>query len=71
LWYGSFFPDAPRVHVDNTWLAQRWNGSARVFLWTEKRHREALEGIDARQVWELASGGGKVILTNRPPGNPR
>jgi len=72
LWYGSFFPDAPRVHVDHAWLAQQWNGPARVFLWTEKHHRErALLGINPQQVWELAASGGKVILTNRPPEKPR
>ena len=72
LWYGSFFPDAPRVHVDNAWLAQQWSGPARVFLWTEKQHRErALLGIPQGQVFEFASGGGKVILTNHPPENPR
>jgi 4-amino-4-deoxy-L-arabinose transferase-like glycosyltransferase len=72
LWYGSLFPDAPRVHVDNAWLAQQWNSPARVFLWTEKRHRDrALLGIDPQQVWELAASGGKVILTNRPPEKAR
>ncbi|MGH9492124.1 MAG: ArnT family glycosyltransferase [Terriglobales bacterium] len=72
LWYGSLFPDAPPVHVDHAWLAQQWNGPARVFLWTEKQHRErALLGIDPQQVWEFASSGGKVILTNRPPASPR
>jgi 4-amino-4-deoxy-L-arabinose transferase-like glycosyltransferase len=68
LWYGSLFADAPRVHVDNLWLEQQWSGPARVFLWTEKRYRaRALLGIPQQQVWEFASGGGKVILTNRPP----
>ena len=68
LWYGSLFADAPLVHVDHVWLAQQWNGPSRVFLWTEKRHRErALMGVPPGQVFEFASGGGKVILTNRPP----
>ena len=72
LWFGSFFPDAPRVHMDNAWLAQQWNGPARVFLWTEKRHRErALEGIDPQRVWEFAASGGKAVLSNRPPGESR
>ena len=72
LWYGSLFPDAPRVHVDHTWLAQQWEGPARVFLWTEKRHRErALLGIPPGQVFEFAASGGKLILTNRPPEPPR
>ncbi len=67
LWYGSLFPDAPRVHVDHTWLAQQWKGPARVFLWTEKRYRErALLGIPPPQVFEFAASGGKLILTNRP-----
>ena len=72
LWYGSLFADAPPVHVDPTWLAQRWGGTERVFLWTERRDRDrALLGINPQQVWEFAAGGGKVILTNHPPGKPR
>ena len=72
LWYGSLFGDAPQVHVDHAWLAQQWNGPGRVFLWTEKGHREcALLGINPQQVWEFAAGGGKTILTNRPPAGPR
>ena len=68
LWYGSLFPDAPRVHVDYAWLAQQWKGPARVFLWTDKRYRErALRGIPQPQVFEFAASGGKLILTNRPP----
>jgi hypothetical protein len=54
--------------VDHTWLAQQWRGPERVFLWTETRYRNrALLGIGPQQVWEFASGGGKVILTNHPP----
>ena len=72
LWYGSLFADAPPVHVDNIWLERQWNGPARVFLWTEKQHRErALLGINPQQVWEFAASGGKVILINRPPEKPR
>jgi len=72
LWYGSLFPDAPPVHVDHVWLAQHWKGPERVFLWTEKRYRgRALLGIPRQQVWEFASSGDKVILTNRPAEPPR
>ncbi len=68
LWYGSLFPDAPPVHVDHVWLAHQWNEPGRVFLWTEKRYRGlALLGIPQQQVWEFASSGDKVVLTNRPP----
>lgn len=72
LWFGSLFPDAPPVHVDHVWLARQWKGPGRVFLWTEKRFRaRALLGIPPEQVWEFASSGDKVILTNRPPAPPR
>src|SRR6201999_793380 len=29
LWYGSFFPDAPSVFIDDTTLLKLWSGQAR------------------------------------------
>jgi len=63
LWYGSQFPDAPRVFETPESFAQRWTGSSTVFLWTDVEHPPELKNSPA---YRLAYSGGKYILTNHP-----
>ncbi|HEY4045388.1 MAG TPA: glycosyltransferase family 39 protein [Acidobacteriaceae bacterium] len=66
LWYGSFFPDAPRVFDDNASFLRVWNGPQRVFLWTELDNIPTLTGT----VCVIAKSGGKEILTNHGLNQP-
>jgi hypothetical protein len=63
LWYGSYWPDAPRVFETNDTFVALWSGPQRVFLWEQQREPEVLKGWP---VYEVAQGGGKYILSNRP-----
>jgi 4-amino-4-deoxy-L-arabinose transferase-like glycosyltransferase len=63
LWYGSYWPDAPRVFETNETFLQLWDGDQRVFLWSQTRELELLRG---RNIHEVAHSGGKYILSNRP-----
>jgi 4-amino-4-deoxy-L-arabinose transferase-like glycosyltransferase len=66
LWYGSYFPDAPQIFDDNRSFQQLWNGSQRVFLWTEtEKFEAAIRTLDPKSVFILARSGGKLIVTNR------
>lgn len=63
LWYGSQFPDAPRVFETKASFLALWNSPATVFLWTDQAEPREL----ASQKWfEVAHRGGKSILTNQP-----
>jgi 4-amino-4-deoxy-L-arabinose transferase-like glycosyltransferase len=66
LWYGSFFPDAPREFETRQSLAAKWAGPRRIFLWEDPSDAErpvlALPGA----VYRVASSGGKRILSNQP-----
>ena len=62
LWYGSRFPDAPRVFETQASFDTFWSGAATVFLWTEQQDPAELHG--ARR-YLLARSGGKFIFTNR------
>lgn len=62
LWYGSFFPDAPQVFINNDALTQLWNGQNRVFLWTPIDQAPQLPG----QPFVIGRSGGKEILSNQP-----
>ncbi len=66
LWYGSLFPDAPKVFDDTPAFHRLWTGPRRVFLWVELENEDkALEGIDRGAVFVLARYGGKLVLTNQ------
>ena len=67
MWYGSKFPDAPRVFETPASLKDLWEGPERVFLWAEEDNPGELRGLAH---YELARRGGKIIFTNRSVTTP-
>jgi 4-amino-4-deoxy-L-arabinose transferase-like glycosyltransferase len=63
MWYGSKFPDAPKVWETDESFARLWAGPQRVFLWTDQERPSQLHDAPA---YVLARSGGKTIFTNRP-----
>ena len=63
LWYGSQFPDAPRVFETQSSFDALWSGASRVFLWTDQDDPKELHGTPR---YPVAHSGGKSILTNQP-----
>jgi 4-amino-4-deoxy-L-arabinose transferase-like glycosyltransferase len=67
LWFGSFWPDAPKVYEDDASFVRLWNGPNRVYLFTPEYLKErALKNLDPSTVYVLTRRGGKVVYTNRP-----
>lgn len=66
LWYGSQFPDAPKVFETDASFASQWSGSHNVFLWSDQENPKQLH--DAPR-YLLASSGGKFIFTNHEIGS--
>jgi 4-amino-4-deoxy-L-arabinose transferase-like glycosyltransferase len=64
LWYGSFWPDAPRIFETEDSLHQLWASPRRIFLFTYDPTTRALGLNPYGSVHTLASAGGKTILTN-------
>ena len=62
MWYGTQFPDAPRVWETQSSFEELWEGAGRVFLWTEVEQPTQLKGLTLR---EIARSGGKFIYSNR------
>lgn len=65
LWYGAFWPDAPRIFETEDSLRRLWSGRERVFLLTYHPKARAADLASFGAVHTLASAGGKTILTNR------
>jgi 4-amino-4-deoxy-L-arabinose transferase-like glycosyltransferase len=66
LWYGSFFPDAPKIFETPQTIAAKWQGPQRIFLWQSltdpPNQLPALPG----PVYILVKSGGKEIVSNQP-----
>jgi hypothetical protein len=65
LWYGSLFPDAPKIFLEDPQFAALWAGTARAYLVTGDEKKAAMLGRIA-PTYLLAKSGGKFVLTNRP-----
>jgi 4-amino-4-deoxy-L-arabinose transferase-like glycosyltransferase len=65
LWYGSFWPDAPRIYETEDSLRQLWSSSRRIFLFTYNPAVRTKDLDPYGQVHALASAGGKTVITNR------
>jgi len=64
LWFGSLFPDAPRIFLDDAQLAQLWAGANRIYFVTgDDKRRDFLAGI--APAYLLTKSGGKFVYTNR------
>ena len=63
LWYGSFFPDAPRIFEDNVSIQLLWTGPHRIFLWQDLS--QPTPTLPGKQ-FLITQSGGKEIISNKP-----
>jgi hypothetical protein len=64
LWYGSMWPDAPRIFETEDSLRQLWASPRRIFLLTYTPTARTRDLSPYGAVHTLASAGGKTVLTN-------
>ena len=63
LYYGSLFPDSPKIFENDASFGRLWDGNQRVFLWTEGNDIPA--SVLKTGYFPVAKSGGKYILSNR------
>jgi hypothetical protein len=64
LWFGSLFPDAPPIFLDDARLSELWRSSTRVYFVTaDEKRKQFLETF--APVFAVAQAGGKYVLSNR------
>ena len=64
LTFGSQYPDAPKIFLDNAALKNAWSGSERVFLFVPPERAADVNAMLPRAK-VFADSSGKRILTNR------
>jgi hypothetical protein len=67
MWWGSTYPDAPHIFLNDQDLLSAWNSSERVFLFVPQHQRARVETLlPGKRPLHIASGmSGKVIFTNQ------
>jgi 4-amino-4-deoxy-L-arabinose transferase-like glycosyltransferase len=65
LWYGSFFPDAPKIFETRESVAEKWAGPQRIFLWQDPSDKDR-PVLSLHPTYIVAGSGGKQILSNQP-----
>ena len=65
MWFGSQFPDAPHIFLNENDLKQAWSGPNRVFLFVPPQNVKKVDGI-LPQHYQIAEASGKVVYSNRP-----
>ena len=64
MWFGSTFPDAPRIFLDNDDFMRLWNSPTRVFLFVPDFEQKKANQLLGSNKMTFASSSGKVIYTN-------
>jgi 4-amino-4-deoxy-L-arabinose transferase-like glycosyltransferase len=65
MWFGSTYPDAPHIYLDDADLVREWHSGRRVFLFVPPQHREEVEALLHPAQWVLAEVSGKVVHSNQ------
>ena len=65
LWYGSLFPDCPKIFEDDASFAKLWTGPQRVFFVTYDEKGPKILNRYSTPVFELARSGDKAVFSNR------
>ena len=67
LEFGSYYPDAPKIFLDDQEFPALWNSPRRVFLLAPKDlTQDVLIRLPRQTSYILAESGGKVLFANRP-----
>jgi len=64
MWFGSTFPDAPKIFLKDSDLLREWNGSGRVFLFVPGYEKNRVDKL-LPQKYVAAEVSGKFVYSNR------
>ena len=65
MWFGSTFPDAPKIYLTGADLQREWTGQARLFLFVPPHEKSKVDAL-LSQRFVIAEMSGKYSYSNRP-----
>jgi 4-amino-4-deoxy-L-arabinose transferase-like glycosyltransferase len=64
MWWGSTYPDAPHIFINDQDLLRAWNSPERVFLFVPEYEHATVEALLPAPVHIASEASGKVIFSN-------
>ena len=65
MWWGSRYPDAPKIFLHDAELKAAWDSGARLFLFVPQHKRANVEKLILGRKYVVSEQSGKVIWSNR------
>ncbi len=65
MWFGSRFPDAPAIFLDDADLVRLWTGRDRIFLFVPPDEIARVKQVIPQPQYIVAQSSGKVVYSNR------
>lgn len=65
MWFGSTFPDAPKIYLSDADLQRDWKGNGRVFLFVPPHQKARVDGLLPHK-FLIAQLSGKYVYSNQP-----
>jgi len=65
MWFGSTFPDAPKIYLNDSDLQRDWSGQPRVFLFVPPHLKTKVDGLLPSK-FVIAEVSGKYVYSNHP-----
>ena len=64
MWFGSTFPDAPKIYLTDADLLQDWTGNGRIFLFVPSYEKPHVDGLLPSK-FVIAELSGKYVYSNQ------
>jgi 4-amino-4-deoxy-L-arabinose transferase-like glycosyltransferase len=65
MWFGSKYPDAPKIFLQNEDLLRAWSAEERVFLFVPLHQRSTVDALLSGSKYIVSERSGKVVYSNR------
>ena len=65
MWFGSTFPDAPKIYLTDADLQRDWSASGRIFLFVPSHLKSKVDALLPNRV-VIAEVSGKYVYSNQP-----
>ena len=66
MWFGSTFPDVPKIYLSDADLLREWNSTTRIFLFVTTYQKAQVDSLIQAPKYVIAESSGKTIYSNRP-----
>lgn len=64
MWFGSTFPDAPKIYLTDADLQRDWKSSGRIFLFVPSHLKSKIDALLPNRV-VIAEVSGKYVYSNQ------